>query len=129
MPLFEEHWDENRHDGTFDPDKARYLEFETHNALRVYTARRDGVLIGYSAVYIVPSLWHKGEWEATQHSLFVRPAYRGRTSIKLIRYTEDQLWAERVSIFHQHVHLGRPDQKLFEKLGYTAVHVELEKHL
>lgn len=132
LPMLHRHWREMPHEGDlpFDPDQAIYAMGEQMGVFRLFTVRADGRLVGYCCVSVHKSLWHKGTIEAGQHSLYVEPEYRkGRLGIRFIRFIEAALKAEGVRTLRQHSHLGRPESRLFRKLGYADVHIEHEKVL
>ncbi len=111
-PLLESHWHEVAHydDIPLDPDRERYAQISETNGLRVYTARKAipapdrGILIGYLAVFVAPSLHYRSATYAVQDVLYVDPLHRGtRAGIGLIRYAQDCLRAEGVTAIFQHV--------------------------
>jgi GNAT superfamily N-acetyltransferase len=102
-PLLEAHWQEIAQypDIPLDPDYDQYAHAEAAGQLRIYTARADR-LVGY-AIYIVAPAWHyRQSLQARQDILFLLPKYRrGRTGLKLIQFTEQQLQAEGVQVVYQ----------------------------
>lgn len=102
-PLLEAHWQEIAQfpDIPLDPDYEQYARAEAAGQLRIYSARAES-LVGY-AIYIVGPAWHyRQSLQARQDILFLLPEYRrGRTGLKLIQYTEEQLQAEGVQVVYQ----------------------------
>lgn len=131
LPMLRRHWAEMPHDTemVFNPDASLYRRAEDSGSLRLYTMRVEETLVGYAAVMVFPSLWHTGKIEAAQHSLYVEPEHRGRRAYRFLQFIEQQLKAEGVRHVKQHVHPGRTEGRLFEKMGYTLAHLEYEKDL
>lgn len=132
FPLFRQHSAEQEHDQTIplDPDIERYNLAEEVGLLRCFTARMDGVLIGYGVFGVCMSLRHRTLLEATQDSLYLIPNFRkGRIGIQFIRFMEAELKAEGVIVIRQHTHPDTPLDGLLPKMGYSLVHREWEKRL
>ncbi|MES2531935.1 MAG: GNAT family N-acetyltransferase [Pseudomonadota bacterium] len=132
-PLLESHWHEVAHydDLPLDPDRDRYATIDANGGLRVFTARLAvpapdrGRLIGYLALFVVPSLHYRSSIFALQDVLYVDPLHRGsRAGIGLIRHAHNKLRAEGVTVIFQHVkarrdlNIGPVLQRL---LGYELV--------
>ena len=86
-------------------------------------------MIGYGCYSFHASYWHAGQYEASQHALFVMPTYRARVGLPLIRFIEDALKREGAVIINQNAHVGEPVVNVFEGLGYTIDHIQLGKRL
>jgi len=106
------------------PNFAAYEKLEQLGALRVYTARRDGSLIGYSVCLVSTSL-HRPVVEANESLLYVVPEHRGKTvGVRLMRFVEAQLAAEGVQLLARRSKAGRPELDLgsmLTRMGYTPV--------
>lgn len=130
QPLLRRHFEEMpHHDGTFDPDKDLYERGEFGGIWRCFTLRAEGHLVGYACFAIHPSPWHKGQREASNHSLYVDPAHRGIEGVAFLRSMLTALKAEGVKRIRVHVHVGRPEKVIFNQLGFTDVHIEQEMEL
>jgi GNAT superfamily N-acetyltransferase len=133
LPLLHEHKEEISHypDIALDPEIEAYNEIEAKGALRCYTARLNGELIGYAIFFVRHNLHYQGSYQAVQDVLFVMKAHRhGRVGFKLIRYSEDQLQAEGVQVVYQHLKVTRPESiDLFRKLGYEEIDLIMGKRL
>lgn len=101
-------------------DWGRYEYLEQENALRVYTARDDGRLIGYSAFFLVWHPHYKNNLFAQNDVLYLSPEYRNGTTagIRLIKYSEEQLLADRVDKIMWHVKTANDWSAILERLGY-----------
>lgn len=108
--LMRAHWDEVGfyRDMPIDPDFDQYREHERRGALRLYTVRCAGHLVGYATYVIGHPLHYRTVLSAQQATLFLHPEYRrGRAGVKFIAYTELLLGAEGVQVVIQHVKLPR----------------------
>ena len=86
----EEHWKEIALDKELiklNPDWEGYARLDGINALRVYTARKDGKLVGYFVVIVGKSLHYRDHLFANNDIIFLaKSARRGLTGMKLIKY-------------------------------------------
>lgn len=113
-----------------NPMWERYAALEQADAFVVFTARDNGVLIGYSAFFVNRHM-HYGDLVICNNDvLFLHPDHRtGRTGIKLIRYCEEQA----VSLLKQnfsltwHAKLGTPLADMLQRMGYSIQDIVLSK--
>lgn len=131
-PLLHMHW---REIATFEdiplaPDFVAYRNAEGRHALRIFTARAGGALVGY-AVFFVGNLHYQGSGIATQDILFLRPDHRGgRTGLRLVNYCDEQLASEGVQVVYQHVKLEHPQLgRVLSHAGYRPVETIYTKRL
>ena len=78
-PLFAEHWEEiawRKDKIALAPDYAAYVALETIGVFKLYTARREGALIGYACWFVSPLLHYKTTLCATNDIVYVDPRYR-----------------------------------------------------
>lgn len=133
LPLLHEHKDEIAHyaDIELAPDVDAYNAAEDHGALRCYTARLDGVLVGYAIFFVKFNMHYRHSFQAVQDVLFVtKPHRHGRVGFGLIRYSEEQLHAEGVQVVYQHLKTKIPETiALFHKLGYEDIDLIVAKRL
>lgn len=122
--LLKAHWEEVAHykDIALNPDVGLYDAMEKAGALRCYTARVDGKLVGYAVFFVRPNAHYKQCLVAQQDVLFVLPAYRlGRTGITLIRVAEKALRADGVQVVYHHAKRTNRVGELLARLGYELV--------
>lgn len=133
MPLFEKHYKEICHykDLKLNPDVENYNALEEAGAIRCYTARMNGDLIGYCVWFLKYNPHYRDSLQALQDVLFLLPEYRGtRAGLKLIRYCEDRLREENVQVIYHHIKINTPHTiDLFRKLGYEEIDVIMGKRL
>ena len=125
-PLLERHWEElarNKDLFPLDPDYDRYLELEKAGAFFVYTARRDGKLVGYAAYLIHHNLHYRTMLFAESDLFWLAPEERkGVAGLKLLRFVENDLRENGVDVMHsthklEHGAAG----KVLNFLGHTAI--------
>ena len=120
-PLLCLHWEEIAHyqDIPLEPDWDWYLR---NPAVRVFTARKDGMMIGYVVYFVGPSRHYRSSIQGMQDILFVHPMYRGSTiGYRLIKFCDDQLRAEGVQVSYQHVKAAHDFSPLLLKQGYELI--------
>jgi GNAT superfamily N-acetyltransferase len=128
-PLLEMHWREIAHyqDIPLDPDYEFYL---TSPIVRVFTARDDGLLVGYGVFFVHMNRHYRKSKQAVQDILFVHPDFRGTTAgYRLIRYCDAQLKAEGCQVVYQHMKTAHQFGPLLERLGYGLVDLIHAKRL
>lgn len=74
------------------PDVDLYLHLDTAGIVRIYTARLDGIIIGYAVILLMAHPHRTEDLVATVDTLFVLRAYRGGGMAgKLLHQVECQL--------------------------------------
>jgi GNAT superfamily N-acetyltransferase len=108
----------------FSPRWGDYETLAAHGLLRIYTARIDGELVGYSVFAIAPALHCGAAIEATEHTLFVAPEHRkGRVGIGLIKFGDEQLGSLGVDVVMRCVHVDHDfGPLLVGHMGYSPVY-------
>lgn len=133
LPLLVAHKAEIAHypDIVLDPDIPAYEMLDAQGAVRVFTARIGGTLVGYAVFFVRHNLHYRQSLQAVQDVLFVTLAHRhGRVGLQLIQYAEARLQAEGVQVVLQHVKASTPATiELFLKLGYEPIDHILGKRL
>jgi GNAT superfamily N-acetyltransferase len=128
-PLLALHWREIAHyqDIALDPDWEFYRRAP---AVRVYTARLDGELIGYGVFFLAPNRHYKQSIQAVQDILFLHPDHRGgRTGYRLIKFCDEQAKAEGAQAIYHHVKSAHDFGPLLGALGYELVDLIYAKRL
>lgn len=136
-PLYEAHYEEIAFykDIPLVVNEAAYMDAEEKNALRCYTARYNGDLVGYCVFRVGPNLRYSTSLQALQDILFVDKSKRGALIGKrLIEYCHVRLRQEGVQLVMQHSKVSpeikaliaemkdRKDVgKLFDLLGYDLI--------
>lgn len=122
-PIFEKHWEEIAHhkDIPLDPNIEIYHKLDDSGAIRVYTAREDGELVGYCVFFIHPNLHYKNSLHANQDVLYIKKEKRGRFGMKFISWCDEQLRKEGVQVISQHVKKAHDFGPLLKRLDYELV--------
>lgn len=121
-PLLEQHWKEiaiNQEHIKLNPDWKQYARLDSINALRVYTARSGKRLVGYFVVIISKNLHYQDHLFAANDVIFLAKTHRkGTTGIRLIKYAEEQLKAEGISVMVVNTKAHQPFDKILERQGF-----------
>lgn len=123
-PLLEKHYTEIAHylDIPLDPAFEQYIAMENVGALRVFTARLEGKLIGYSIFFVRPNLHYRSSLQAAQDILFIDPDHRkGSFGGRLIAFCDEELKREGVQVVYHHVKKAHNFGPLLERMGYQLV--------
>lgn len=121
-PLLVKHWEEIARfkDVPLDPNWDGYAAAERNGVLRVFTARRDGALLGYG-VFFRGNLHYRSSVLFTQDIFFVLPQHRGIVGARLLRYCDEQLQAEGAQAVYHHVKTHLDWGPVLERMGYEKV--------
>jgi len=133
MPLLQAHYAEVAHyDFPLDVWWEQYQKIAENGNLRVYTARIDGVLVGYEAFFLSRSLHYKSALFAQEDVLFVEKNARGaRIGIGLMQFAHESLKAAGVTAVYHHckakadLNLG----PLYRRIGLAHVDEVWSKRL
>jgi GNAT superfamily N-acetyltransferase len=121
-PLMAAHWAEVApyRDIALDVDWPLYDAIERAGALRVYTARREGVILGYASFIVRPHLHYRQHVYATCDALYLLPEERGHTlAARLIGYAAESLKGEGTRVMSVAVPESQPRAARFlEGLGW-----------
>jgi hypothetical protein len=92
LPLFREHYaelEEFQDVLPMDPAWEALFEYERLGLLYIFTIRSDGLLVGYSFVFMPPSLHYASTRVAYVERFFLKPEFRhGRLGIHLFKAAE-----------------------------------------
>ena len=102
-PLAARDWDEMiayKTAAKYDLDEAKYAAFEANGLLRVYIARRDGVMVGYMVFLVTLGTMHaKTTMRAICLDWYLEPEERGGLAgFRLKEFAESSLWHEGVAL-------------------------------
>lgn len=124
-PLLVEHWQEVAHyqDIPLAVNEPGYQRIDAAGLLRIYTARRCGVLIGYAAFLVDFNSHYSGSKQAKQDVLYVEQSSRGAfVGIRLLKFSDAALAAEGVQVVYHHVKLSHPALGvLLKHQGYEPI--------
>lgn len=124
-PLLKQHYDEialNKDIIKMNPDWQAYARLDAANALRIYTARRDDKLLGYFVVIVSKSLHYRDHLFANNDVIFLaKPARKGLTGVKLIKYAIDSLAAEGITKLHINTKAHQPFDAILERLNFEEI--------
>ena len=123
LPLLVKHYEEISYfkDIPLNPDFEKYARVARAGALRIFTARKFGDLIGYAVFLVQESMHFSQSYQAVQDVLFIDPEHRG-FGHRFILWCDKQLQKEGVEVIY-HTTSKRSERLglLLEKLGYEEV--------
>lgn len=124
-PLIEEHYKEialNQEHIKLNPDWKQYARLDSINALRCFTYRKDGELVGYFVVIVNKSLHYQDHLFASNDVVFIKKGHRrGLTGYKLIKGALEHLKNEGVSLVTINTKVHQPFDKILERLGMNKI--------
>ena len=132
-PLLEQHYKEialNKDIIKLNPDWRAYAQLDAINGLRIYTARKDGKLMGYFVVIVSRSLHYKDHLFANNDVIFLtKTARKGLTGMKLVKYAIASLKAEGITKLHVNTKMHQPFDPIMERLGFEEIETVFSKVL
>ncbi len=111
--------------GCWDPEIPVYRAMETAGTLKIFTLRRDGVLIGYCTM-LVRRHHHANQVRAVEDGLYIRPECRGRGA-EFIFWIDEQLAAMGARVVYRSVQSLHDHGKMFERQGYQVSEITWSK--
>jgi hypothetical protein len=117
-PLWETHYAETHDDkyGPLDPDMSFYEKAQ--GILRIFTARRDGVLVGYQVYFVMNDPHSRASVQAVQDILFVHPSARGTDGYRFMKWCVAELEREGVDVIHQRIPARHDFGHILERMGF-----------
>jgi hypothetical protein len=124
-PLLDEHYKEialHKDEIKLNPDWRGYARLADSGALRVYTARDEGKLVGYFVVIISRSLHYMDHLFANNDIIFIKKGHRkGTAGIKLIKYAVDSLKDEGIKLVNINTKMHQSFGPVLERLEFAHV--------
>lgn len=123
--LITKHWEEialNKDTIKLNPDWEAYKQLEDSGILKIFTARDNDLLVGYFVVLVRNHIHYKDHLFAVNDILYLSPEYRkGRVGLSLIKFTENCLKEDNVSVLVVNTKCHKPFDSLLEYLGFTHI--------
>ncbi len=133
LPLIEKHWEEiaiNQDNIKLKPDWNTYNKLESLGMFKVYTARVDGKLVGYFTIVVTKGLHYADHLFAATDLIYISPEYRkGRAGYSLIKFAEEQLKKDGVSVLVINTKDHSPFDKLLERMDYSLAERLYQKYI
>lgn len=122
FPLLEMHYKEISHypDIEFAPDLEAYKAVAASGNLRVFTAREEGVIVGYSVFFLRHNMHYQKSYQAVQDIIYIDPKKRG-FGMKFIGWCDEQLKAEGVQVVYQHVKAKHDFGPMLKRMNYELI--------
>lgn len=124
-PLLDKHWAEtepNQDTIPLDPDWNEYALLDQMGILRIFTARKDGALIGYCVVMMSKSIHHKDHLFASTDVIYVKPEFRkSTTGAELIKFAEAHCKENGASLMTLNMKVDFPFDGLMQRMGFNLL--------
>ena len=99
-----------------------YADLEASGNLKIFTARDGSALVGYFVVFVRNHIHYKDHLFAHNDILFLSEPYRkGFTGIKLIKFAEECLKVDGVSVLTINTKTHKPFDGVLQRLGFNHV--------
>lgn len=123
QPLIENHWSEialNQDNIKLNPDWNMYGKLESLGMIKTYTARVDDELVGYFILVVTKGLHYADHTFAATDVIYISPEYRkGRAGYGLIKFAEQELKKDGVSVLVINTKDHAPFDKLLESMDFS----------
>jgi hypothetical protein len=130
--LIQQHWDElglYKDQANLEPDWDRYFDNARRGILHCFTARYEGVLVGYIAMLVDKHSQHGKLW-ADAHMFWLDKAFRtGWNGIKFFRFMEQVLKEEGVQFINIEHTIHFDLSNMFKYLGYKPKFITHTKYV
>lgn len=129
-PLFVKHYKEiawHQDKIPLAPDCAAYAELEAKGIWKLYTARREGELVGYACWFVSTYLHYNTTRCAQNDVIYVDPSYRGKTGMQLIRFSETELKKLGVQVLSLHIKECLNWGPLAQRVGFEHTEANWQK--
>ena len=111
-------------------DWDSYEKLQSVEMLHIYTARLNGIMIGYLVMVTTPSLHCFGEVMASSDVVYVAPKHRvSNVGTSIIKYAEKDLHRLGASTMHITTKAYAPFDKLLERQGFTFAEKVFQKYI
>lgn len=121
-PLIESNFAETDEFPDIERVKNPLVYLNNKQAFRLYTARDNGSPIAYAIYIVQPHPHYENSLQAQQDLIYMYPNYRkGMTGYLFLKWCDEQLKAEGVSIVYQFTGLRRDISAVFTRLGYSKI--------
>lgn len=116
--------------GEFQPDGERFMAMDQAEVARLYTARnQDGELVGYAVFFVIKHMHYGSTQWALQDVLYFLPEYRGISSVRFLKWTDQELRSLGVDVICRHVSEKRDYSRTLKRLGYQPVETAYMRRL
>lgn len=131
--LIEQHWEEialNKDKIKLNPNWDAYKKLEGIGAFRIFTARDEGKLVGYFAVFVEPNLHYQDHLFARNDVIFLQKEYRkGFCGARLIKFAEKCLKEDGVSVLMINTKVHKDFSPVLERMGFNKTEIIHTKYI
>jgi GNAT superfamily N-acetyltransferase len=130
-PLAELEWEESGHPThTLVIDWDSYFALEKMGRLKFFTARKEGLLVGYFVVIITSPFTTKGELVGCYEAVYVHKDYRkSMVARRMFKFVEDCMKEDGIYRVVASSSAKNPIGNFLNRMGYDEVETKYEKVL
>ena len=130
LPLLIAHYEEivPFKDIPLEVDVNQYIAMDKAGVLRCFTARKEGVLVGYSNYFVRKHPHFSSSLQALSDILYVSPAYRG-FGVSFLQWCEERLKSEGIQQIYQSVTPKHDFGRMLERMGYEKADTQYTKRI
>jgi len=132
LPLFRPHYEEVSWDKGHIPLEINfkaYLQIEQLGHLVCFTARENGVLVGYTMWLVDYPLEYASTQHAIANTVYMDPAHRNGSGIRLLQFAESELRDMGVRVLSLDVKRINDWGRIAGSLGYEATDTKYQKYI
>lgn len=129
-PIIKDHWEEIAHykDIPLNVDKNQYFELDGSEYMKTFTAREDGVLVGYNIFFIRHNMHYKNSLQAINDVIYIKKEKRGFGKY-FIKWCDDELRNIGIQLVGYHIKFSHDWSKVLDKMGYDKPEFTMIKRL
>ena len=130
LPLLKRHYEEIAQfkDIPLEVDINQYVLLDEAKITRLFTARKNGALVGYANYFVRKHPHFNSSVQALSDVLYIDSSYRG-FGMSFLRFCEVELTKEGVEQVYQSVNPEHDFGKLLERCGYVKADIQYSKKL
>lgn len=127
-PMLQEHYKEvamYQDDIDLNFDEEKYRTIDHQDALRIFTMREEGKLVGYNVFFVSTHIHYMDHIYAQNDVVYIDPEYRGsECTPTFFKRCDNWLKEEGVSVITYHMKVNKPFQALMDFLEFDhAEHI------
>lgn len=112
-----------------NPSLERYEQYEKAGVFFEIVARKDGEMIGFCGMYVMPSM-HTQETVATEDIIYIKPEFRnGKNSVRFFMAVNNLMKEMGVKKISVTTPVGGKAIPILEKIGFEVEHIGYSKAL
>lgn len=127
-PILSDHYEEVAFykDIPLEVDKNQYFELDDTGYIKVFTARENGVLIGYNIFFLRHNMHYKSSFQAANDVIYIQKDKRG-FGREFIKWCEEELIKTGVQVIGYHIKFSHDWGHVLTEMGYDKPEFSMTK--